>query len=768
MSSPDRGPALRRRSPTDESEGAFDGDALRVVEPAAFDVRAAKLRPIAAGVGVVHRVALIDQIAHSKAAIVAVVAPAGYGKTTLLAQFADDNPNSVAWLSTDSADNDPAVLCTYLAAALDRLAPVGSDVVAAVASHGTPAVLGALLAKAIELMALPFTLVIDQLECVTNPECLDIIERVAVGLPEGAQLVMSSREQLRLPTPRLRAHGRLLEIGATELALDVDDAKAVLASAGIALTGREVDTLVDRVEGWPAGLHLATIAMNVGSPNGQTPFGLTGDHRIVGDYLRAEILDRLSPEDASFLKRASILESVSGSLCDATLGVTGSVARLEDFENRNLLVVPLDDRREWYRFRRLFSELLRSELHRHEPGLEVELHARAAAWYHANGRREEALAHAQAAGDDDRVATLVSELMHPAWASGRAETVRGWLEWLATEDLLGRYPALAVHGALMYALDGFSATAETWAIAAEESDVLTDPADGSSTETILAYLRAFLCRDGPAAMRADSILAYNGLSPTSPYRASMLFTEGLSHLIEGDATRAEPLLIRSAEAATAFGADPFAAMVFAVLGRVAAARDDWTSATQLGQRALGLIADGSFDEYWSSAPVFSFGATIAIRSARIDDARSRLAQAARLRPRLTYALPVMSVITLLDMAHSYIALTDRVGAMTVVSQAQSIGQQRPALGLLGAQVEELRARVDSTAIILAGGSSLTAAELRLAPLLATHLTLQEIGSRLYVSRSTAKTQAVAIYHKLGVRSRGEAVDILRELGLIKM
>jgi LuxR family maltose regulon positive regulatory protein len=128
----------------------------------------------------------------------------------------------------------------------------------------------------------------------------------------------------------------------------------------------------------------------------------------------------------------------------------------------------------------------------------------------------------------------------------------------------------------------------------------------------------------------------------------------------------------------------------------------------------------------------------------------------------------MSVITLLDMAHSYIALTDRVGAMTVVSQAQSIGQQRPALGLLGAQVEELRARVDSTAIILAGGSSLTAAELRLAPLLATHLTLQEIGSRLYVSRSTAKTQAVAIYHKLGVRSRGEAVDILRELGLIKM
>ena len=187
----------------------------------------------------------------------------------------------------------------------------------------------------------------------------------------------------------------------------------------------------------------------------------------------------------------------------------------------------------------------------------------------------------------------------------------------------------------------------------------------------------------------------------------------------------------------------------------------------MSEDALDLLADGTFDEYWTSAPVFAVGTRVAIQSGRIDIARDRLGRAVRLRPLLTYTLPVMSVTSLLDMAHSYIALTDRAGAAAVLNQAHEILQHRPALGLLGAQAHHLLALVESSATILAGGSSLTAAELRLAPFLATHLTLQEIGTRLFISRSTVKTEAVAIYQKLGAGSRGEAVDKLREIGLIR-
>jgi LuxR family maltose regulon positive regulatory protein len=352
------------------------------------------------------------------------------------------------------------------------------------------------------------------------------------------------------------------------------------------------------------------------------------------------------------------------------------------------------------------------------------------------------------------------------WASGRAETVLRWLEWLAAERALDRFPALAVHGALMYALLGRPAQAEAWTAAAERSRVTAPLPDGSSIESMLAYLRAFLCRDGVAAMRTDSMTSFAGLSASSPYRASMLFNEGVSHLLEGDPDRAEPVLQRAFDAAEAIGSAPLAAMALSQLGTIAGDRDDWQEATELGDRALTLLAGGSFDEYWSSAPVFAWGARIALHAGRIDLAQSRLARAARLRPLLTYALPVMSVVTLLDMARVYAALSDTAGASTVLRQARGILQQRPALGVLANRADDLRVELTSAAETLAGGSSLTAAELRLVPLLATRLTLQEIGDRLYIARSTAKTHAVSIYRKLGVSTRREAVDRLQELRLI--
>jgi LuxR family maltose regulon positive regulatory protein len=698
--------------------------------------------------------------------VTTVIAPAGYGKTTLLAQWAESQPAAVAWVSADAADSDPAVLFTYLAVALDRIEPIGASLFAALASHRPPVTLLGRLLACLEALTQPVALAIDHLEQVTNVECLDAIGEMAVRLPSHVRLVVCSRESVRLPIARLRVQGHLLEIDATDLALDGAEAAGLLDGADITLADVEVDELVARTEGWPAGLYLAALAMQVSAPRPDTGTTLTGDGRFLGDYLRAEFLDRVSPQEAAFLIRTSILESLNGSLCDATLGAIGSASRLQDAEDRNLLVVPLDGRNEWYRYHQLFGELLTAELNRREPDLVPQLHARAAAWYKAHALPERALHHAMAAGDGDQVARLLFDLVQPAWASGRANTVMGWLHWLADRDLLDVYPALTVHGALMYALLGRPAEAEMWSAAAERSLVLTELPDGSSIESLLAYLRAFLCRHGVEAMKADAVSSYQGLSPTSPYRASMLYTEGLAHLIAGDPDAADPVLTRAFDAASAVGSTPLAASVLAERGAIAAERENWAETTELVERALSLIGDGTFDEYWTSAFVFAWGARTAIHAGQIERARVRLASAARLRPLLTYALPVVSVQSLLEMARAYVALGDQAGAQAVLGQAHDILQQRPDLGVLGGQVERLRSQLDSPSAALGGPSTLTAAELRILPLLATHLTLQEIGDRLFIARNTVKTHAISVYRKLGVSSRSEAIEKLHELGLL--
>ena len=214
----------------------------------------------------------------------------------------------------------------------------------------------------------PVTIVIDQIDSLTNPESLAFLEEVATRLPDDVRLVLASRVEPRLPMARLRVEGRLLELGAQDLALDLDEATGLLVAAGIDIDGLDVQDLVDRTEGWPAGLFLAALAMQVAPSRDDAAVALRGDSRYLGDYLRAEVLDRVSPEVSAFLVRTSILDRLSGPLCDATLDAGGSSDRLDAMERRKLLIVPLDDRHEWYRYHRLFGELLRTELHRREPG----------------------------------------------------------------------------------------------------------------------------------------------------------------------------------------------------------------------------------------------------------------------------------------------------------------------------------------------------------------------------------------------------------------
>jgi LuxR family maltose regulon positive regulatory protein len=735
-----------------------------------------KLHPPSPRPGIVPRTALVERLLASQAApFVCVVAAAGYGKTTLLGQWAERTGLPVAWVSVDRHDNDPVVLLTYLAAGLDRAEPIDPEVFQALAapSVSVAATVVPRFASAVSAMTEPVAVVLDHLELLDNRECLDAVAELAMRLPAGSQLLLASRRMPLLPVALLRAQGQMVEVGVDELAMDQQEARALLEGAGVGLADAEVAELVGRTEGWPVGLYLAALALKAGRRQAATGVAFTGDDRFMADYLHSELLANVPPELMRFLTRTAVLERLSGPLCDAVLATSGSGRVLSSLEASNLLLVPLDRHRQWYRYHHLFRELLQAELERREPELLRGLHTRAATWYEANGLAELAIDHAQAAGDADRVARLVARLVIPTYASGRVDTVRRWLAWFEDQGLVDQYPPVAVLGAWVQALVGQPVGAERWAdaaerpgAAAEAASVVQTPPDGSTTESYLAMLRGLLCRNGLGRMWADAQVAVAGLSPASPFRTTALLLEGVADLLDGRPDQADPILAQAVELGRRTGALPAASTALAERAIIAIGRQDWGQAETLAEQALAMLQTGRLNDYIMSPLVHTVAARTALHRGDLPRAKEHLVQAARLRPLLTYAIPSLGVQTLLELGRANLMLDDAAGARTVLRQARGILQRRPDLGVLPDQAAELQAKLDTLHQGHPGVSTLTTAELRLLPLLATHLSFLEIGERLYISKHTVKTQAVSIYRKLGVSSRSEAVQQLQEIGLL--
>jgi LuxR family maltose regulon positive regulatory protein len=698
-----------------------------------------------------------------------VVAPPGYGKTTVLAQWAE-RTGRVGWVGIDRHDNDPIVLLTYVAVALDRVEAIDPEIVHAVASPGAlPVTVVPRLAAALEVMSGPVVLVLDNLESLEDRSSLDVVAALAVQFAArpvaGSHLVLASRARPPLPMGRLRALGGVMEVGVEELAMDQREARALLEGAGVRLAEAEAAELHRRTEGWPVGLYLAALSRKAGSPPSTEGVQFSGYDRFVADYLWSELLARLPAETVSFLTRTAMLDRMCGPLCDAVLDTGGSAAILESLAGSNLLLVPMDRRGEWYRYHHLFGDLLAAELVRREPELVPELHRRAAVWYEANGLPEAAVDHAQAAGDTDRVARLVAGLIQPTAAAGRVDTVRSWLEWFEDRRLIDRYPAVAVLGAMVHALWGQPATAERWADTAAEGSFAGTLPDGSTLQSYWSLLRALWCRDGVDRMRADVQACLAGLSPRGQVRAIALLLEGISYLLEGDGDRADPLLIRTVEVGTRAGALPAVSIALAERCLVAIERHRWDEAATLADQARTIVLSGRLEDYVPITVVYAVLARTAAYQGQAQRAQAHLARAARLRPRLSYATPQLAVQALLELGRAYLALGDGAGAKETLREANDILHRRPNLGVLPEQADELRSRLTTIHERIIGASSLTRAELRLLPLLSTHFTFREIGDRLYISQNTVKRQAVFIYRKLGVSSRSQAVQRAQELGL---
>jgi LuxR family transcriptional regulator, maltose regulon positive regulatory protein len=737
-----------------------------------FDLLTSKLlRPLARP-GVVGRSSLVERLARGdRRPIVSVVAPPGYGKTTLLSQWAEANGQAFAWVSVDEADNDPKVLLSYVAEALDGVEPIDERVFDALASPSSsvPGSVVPRLSSAFSAMTSPVTLVLDDVHLLQNSECRAAVSMLADHVPGGSRLALSGRAEPPLRIARLRAEGKLLEIGPGDLSLTAGEAALLLRSAGVAVGDDEATDLHRRTEGWPAGLYLAALYIKEGGPAGQAAVSFGGDDRFVSDYMESEFLARISQRQRAFLTRTAVLERMCGPLCDAVLEQSGTHAILADLARSNLLLVPLDRRGEWYRYHHLFRDMLLAELHRLEPGLMPVLQGRAAAWCLDNGLPEEALEYAMAAGDAGMVAGLGAVLGVPVYRGGRVATVQRWFGWLEDHGAMKAHPLAAVMAALLAALTGRPADAERWADAVDHWQY-GDPARPADpgTEAWATVLRAVLCRHGVEQMRADAGEAARRFADQGVAEPAPALLEGIARFLSGDLDGGDVLLEDAASVAAATGAADVLVVAPCERSLIAMARGDWDRAEVFASQASAPLRRSGIEESYVTPLACAVQARIALHRGDVPAARQQLVMAQRLRPVLTYAVPYLAVQARIELARAHLALADLPGARTLMRELDELLQRRPGLGTLADQAQALRTQLSKERGSAApGASALTDAELRLLPLLATHLTFSEIGQELFLSPNTIKTQAGSIYRKLGASTRSQAVTRARELGLLE-
>ena len=756
-----------------ESDVRKGGVRSQRVGGSAFDLVVSKLHRPLVRPGTVCRSSLIQRLARGdRRPIVSVVAPAGYGKTTLLSQWAEGNGQSFAWVSVDEGDNDAKVLLRYVAEALDAVEPIDQRVFGALASPGSsvPGSVVPRLGAAFSSMTSPVVLVLDDVHLLRNSESRAALSVLADHVPDGSRLALAGRAEPPLRVARLRAEGKMLEIGPAELSLTREEASSLLRDAGVALGQDEVAELHDRTEGWPAGLYLAALYLREGGPLAGAAFSFGGADRLVSDYMESEFLARISARQRAFLTRTAVLERMCGPLCEAVLDMAGSAAILADLAGSNLLLVPLDRRGEWYRYHHLFRDMLLAELKRQEPELVPVLRRRAVGWCLANGMPEEALEYSIAAGEVDAVAGLVGVLAVPAYQAGRVTTVQRWFRWLEDHGGIAGHPIIAVLAAIVSALTARPVEAERWADAVDRWQY-GDPARPGDppAEAWAAVLRALLCRHGVKQMRADADEAVRRFAALGIVAPAPALFQGIARVLCGDLEDGE----LSLEDAVSVGADASAPEVFPVAlceqALVAMARGEWDRAEAVAGQARDALQQAGAEGSYAAPLVCAVRARLAVHRGDVPAARRELVKAQQPRPLLTYALPHLAVQARIELARVHLALADQAGARTLLREVDELLRRRPGgLGTLAGEAETLRAQLAREhGSSVPGASALTAAELRLLPMLSTHLSFPEIAQEMVLSRHTIKTQANAIYRKLGASSRSQAVSQSRDLGLLE-
>jgi LuxR family transcriptional regulator, maltose regulon positive regulatory protein len=722
-----------------------------------------KVRPPALRRGLVPRERLVQRLLDAQDMPVAlIIAPAGYGKTTLLAQWSERDERPFAWVTLDAEDNDPRSLLSAIALALDAVEPVGWDVFEALASPGADGATVALgrLARSLGRREQPVVLVLDDLHVLRTRESRRVVTKIWQAFGAGLQLALASRSDAVMQVGRLRAHGLSVELRREDLAMTRSEASMLLHLAGLELAPEQALTLARRTEGWPAGLHLAALSLR--EQNGDRPDveQLAGDDRFVAEYIREELLSELPRAQIEFLTRTSILERLSAPLCDAVLGRRDSADLLPRLARSNVLMAPLDRRDRSYRYHELFAKVLQAELRRLEPGRDVELHRRAAAWCAAHGETDLAIGHAIEGHDLERAGRLLWEGAIRHAARGRRSVIRGWLDRFGDDDLAAA-PLLALAAAGGSLAAGKLDETERWTgLAAGASD------DTDVVRAGVALMEAAMGRRGIAEMGSSAARAYELLDETTAWRPVCRLLQGVASHLAGERDKARDLLQDGAHRAAA-SAPIVQALCLAQLVLLVTEEDDHERATTLAERAMAQIRRCGLEQCPTVALPMAVSAELQARRGQVTEATSEVREALGLLERITDPSPWYAAECRIVLARAALRLKGPAAAGELLGEARAALGRAPDAVVLRDWLDEASAQVDLALGSTAGEDwSLTSAELRVLRFLPSHLSFREIADRLYVSPNTVKTHARGIYRKLGVSSRATAVDRARGAGLV--
>jgi LuxR family maltose regulon positive regulatory protein len=726
----------------------------------------------------VQRQEVIRRLPESGAKLVLVSAPAGFGKTTLVAQWRSSSIGSrpFAWVSLDRGDDDPGRLWWHVVWALQRGVPAfrGEEVLKALVGQA-PDFDGRVLPLLVnELAALGergkrVVLVLDDYHLIKERSCHDQVAWLLLHLPASAQIVIVTRADPLLPLGRMRAAGEMAEIRAHDLRFGPAEAGALVSAVSAAeLSSPDLADLVDRTEGWPAGVYLAALCLRADMTPSAFISQFTGDNRFIVDFLVDDVLSQQPDEVRHFLARTSILDRFCAPLCDAVVGTTGTSKIIDVLQRENLFVVPLDDNRQWFRYHHLFAQVLRGQLTRTEPALVPGLHERASAWHRASGSADEAITHALAAGDYAGAIALITRHHHQYVGSGRIATVRRWLGLLG-DDQIAESP-LAAHCAMWAAaLSGDQASVRRWLPAVQAAKGDGPLPDGMlSFEFSAAVLKSSFGFAGIGPMRAAGARAAElETDPTSPWYALAHSAFGLALYFCGEFELSAQQLRNTRMGSTRLAQIRLQAL--AVMTLLAVEAGTIGQAEEHARAALDLVTDpgqGLGAAPQGSLAYIASGAVHAARG-RLQQARHDLEHALQIRRRWPGIGPWPTVETLLRLAPVLADLGDRAGASTLFGEARQVITSLPdGADAQMARLERLERQFAARSRTVTPAEPLTEREMEVFRLLRSTLSLRDIARELYVSPNTVKTHTQAIYRKLGVSDRQDAVAKAHELGLV--
>ena len=698
--------------------------------------------------------------------LVLFAAPPGFGKTTLLAQWREIDARPFACVSLDSEDNDPVTFWSYIVHAIRQVAPEcgcaaltalsepRADVVDAV----VPAVLHEL-----ERVGENLVLVLDDYQEITNRSCHDSLDFFLERSPRNVTVALSTRSDPPIPMGRLRALEELLELRAVDLSFtEAESATFLNEILHLGLATESLGVLHERTEGWPVGVHLAAMSLSQADDRAGFVAHFGGASRHVVDYLTEVVLNTLDEDQHQFLLETSVLDTMYGPLCDAAIGRQGSAEVLVELERANLFLIPLDDRREWYRYHELFADVLRNRLLQSDPDLARAVHLRASEWLGPEGYRHEAVGHAVAADALESAITLVLEDWRPSLEQDDAAAILRELDELPRANV-ERDPRLAVVRA--WALSALSRREDSLAAleSAESARFERAMPCGLPFEAATALTRACFPWGDSARMLSAAAQASELVGDTfSIGRPVSLLALGWAKRFAGESEAARAPLEQAAFLAARSNEWLVAGIAKAMLARISLETDGVDVAVAAARRALiTLEVHGVADKPGAGIAHVALGAALA-RGSELEEAGKLLDRGvANLRAR---GQPLDIADALLVSAPVRRALEGPAPARAMLEEARRLLASCPNPGVLSSRLLEVARTLTPAHRRIEGDSDLTQRELEVLRYLAEGLTKREIGKELFLSFNTIHSHTKSIYQKLRVSSREDAIARARELG----